>query len=545
MVIFLFLRKIPATLVPAVAVPLSILTTYGGMALLGFSINNISLLALTLCVGFVVDDAIVMLENIVRYTEKGMKPFEAALKGSKEIGFTIISITLSFIAVFIPLLFMGGVVGRLFREFAMTISFAILVSAVISLTLTPMLCSRFLGTNSTSKKESPFSRFLEASFQKMFSAYEYTLQIVLQNQFKTLLFTLCTLLMTTLMYIYVPKGFFPIEDTGILLIQTEASPDISFSSMAEKQQQVADIIKQDPAVDKYFSSVGGGRTPLNMGRLSVSLLPPDQRPSVFTVTQSLRKKLAQVQGIKTYLQPIQNISVGGSLSKSLYQYTMQGTDLNQLYQWSETMREALTKAPGLQDVASDLQLKSLKTVVTLDQEHAASLGITYENVRQALYDAFGISQVGTLYTPADQYEIILEFDPKDQKSAKDLKDIYVKNANGALVPLETIAQFSTAVTPLSVNHVGQLPSVTLSFNLESGYSLGTSVDEIKRLEEDLKVPSTITTGFQGTAKVFAESLKGQLVLLLLAILVIYAILGMLYESFIHPLTILSGLRQPG
>jgi HAE1 family hydrophobic/amphiphilic exporter-1 len=545
LVIFLFLRKASATLIPAIAVPLSIVTTYGVMAILGFSINNISLLALTLCVGFVVDDAIVMLENIVRYIEKGMKPFDAALKGSKEIGFTIISITISFIAVFIPILFMGGLVGRLFREFAVTLSIAIVVSCFISLTLTPMLCSRFLRPHNKDHKEGAFYQFLENCFQKAFSAYDRTLKIVLRHHFKMLMMTVATLALTIAAYIFIPKGFFPIEDTGFILAQTEAAQDISFEAMVAKQKQVADIIKADPNVQSYFSGIGGGRGPLNSGRVFFGLVPLNQRSSVLDIIQDLRKKLAQVQGIKVYLQPVQNLSVGGQLTKGLYQYTLQDSDLKQLYHWGEVLEEAVGKIPGLQDVSSDLQLKSLKAIVNIDQDKAASLGVSFGAVRQALYEAFGTSQVATLYTQTNQYKVILEVDPAFQKTIDDIKDIYVLSSNGSLVALDTIAQVLRTAAPLSVNHQGQLPAVTISFNLSPGVALGTAVEAIHQLEEKLGIPATLTTNFQGTAKVFTDSLKGQTALLLLSLLFIYAILGMLYESFVHPITILSGLPSAG
>ncbi|MEI8295844.1 MAG: efflux RND transporter permease subunit [Alphaproteobacteria bacterium] len=545
LVIFLFLRKASATLIPAIAVPLSIITTYGVMALFGFSINNISLLALTLCVGFVVDDAIVMLENIVRYIEKGMPPFEAALKGAKEISFTIISITASFIAVFIPILFMGGLVGRLFREFAVTLSVAIVVSGFISLTLTPMLCSRFLHQKTHEHKENAFSKFLEDCFQRSFKAYDRTLKIVLRHQFKTLMVTLATLVLTIAAYILIPKGFFPIEDTGFILAQTEAAQDISFDAMVEKQKQVAEIISADPRVESYFSGIGSSRGPLNSGRIFFGLVPLSQRSSVLDIIQELRSKLSQIQGIKVYLQPIQNINVGGHLTKGLYQYTIRSSDLKQLYHWGEVLEEGIGKIPGLQDVSSNLQLKSLKAIVNVDQDKAASLGVTFAAVRQALYEAFGSSQVATLYTQTNQYKVILELDPKDQKNIDDIKDIYVLSSNGNLVALDTIAQVLRTAAPLSVNHQGQLPAVTISFNLAPGIALGTAVTAVHQLEEKLGIPGTLSTSFQGTAKVFADSLEGQTALLLLSLLVIYAILGMLYESFVHPITILSGLPSAG
>lgn len=543
-VIFLFLRNGRATLIPALAVPLSIVATYGAMSLLGFSINNVSLLALTLCVGFVVDDAIVMLENIVRYIEQGMRPFEAALKGAQEIGFTILSITLSLVAVFIPVLFMGGIVGRLFSEFAITISVAILVSAFISLTLTPMLCSRMLRPLAHERPGS-FSARLEAIFQTLLGYYDRSLRWALRRSTTMLLVTLGTLAASIAAFTLAPKGFFPLEDTGFIFGTTEAAQDISYDAMVAKQKQVAEIIRADPAVENVFYAVGGGRGALNSGRVFFGLKPRGKRPPVQQVIQKLRASLAQVEGINIYMQPVQNLQIGGRSSKSLYQYTLQGSDLESLYPWSEKLLLALAAEHGFQDVTSDLQLKSLQAVVKVDQRKAASLGISFGGIRAALYNAYGTAQVASLYTSADDYAVIMEADGAFQASPAQIGKLYLRSSNGNLVPLDALAETSRGIGPLSVNHQGQLPAVTLSFNLAQGMSLSTAVERIHALEKSLGLPEHITGSFQGNAQVFQDSASGQGMLILLSIVVIYIILGMLYESFIHPVTILSGLPSAG
>jgi len=545
LVIFLFLRKLSATLIPFVAIPLSIITTCGGMALMGFSINNVSLLALTLCVGFVVDDAIVMLENIVRHIELGEKPFEAALKGSREIGFTILSMTLSLVAVFIPVLFMGGIVGRLFREFAVTISIAILVSGFVSLTLTPMLCSRWLRPVKQDATEPQWSQKLEHMFDSMRNLYDRTLQVVLRHRFITLMVTIASLFITVTAFTLAPKGFFPLEDTGFIFAYTEAAQDISYEAMVEKQKQAAEVVKADPAVQNVFYAIGGGRGALNSGRIFFGLVPKSERPSSLAVIGRLREKLKAVQGLNVFMQPVQNITIGGRLSKSLYQYTLQSNDLKELYHWAEELEKAVGKEPGFLDVTTDLQLKSLEVRLLLDQEKAASMGITFDDVRQVLYSAFGTAQVATLYTPSNDYEVILEVTPEAQMKPEDIKNIYVRGKDGKLVPLDAIATLVQGTGPLSVNHQGQLPAVTLSFNLAQGTALSEAVDRIHAVEKKLGVPATIITSFQGTAQAFQASAAGQGMLLLFSILVIYIILGMLYESFIHPITILSGLPSAG
>lgn len=540
-VIFLFLRDVRATLIPAVAVPISIIATYGGMALMGFSINNVSLLALTLCVGFVVDDAIVMLENIMRHIERGKAPFEAALAGAREIGFTIISITLSLVAVFIPVLFMGGIVGRLFSEFAITISMAILISGAVSLTLTPMLCSRWLRARSATHEKN------EAWFEALLRRYDRSLRWALVHRRVMLLFTLATLVASVLAFQHAPKGFFPLEDTGFVFASTEAAQDISFEAMVEKQKQVAGIIRADPAVENVFYAVGGGRGSLNTGRVFFGLKPRGERDSVFVVMQRLRAALAKAEGINTYMQPIQNIQLGGRQSKSLYQYTLQGTNLAELYAWSEKLLQAMTEAPVFQDVTSDLQLKSLQAIVRVDPQQAASVGLTHDDIRQALYAAFGESQVASLYKPSNDYAVILEVEPRFQQTPEDISKLYVRSTThpDRVVPLASVATISRGLAPLLINHQGQMPSVTISFNLAPGIALGAAVENINRVEKTLAMPENITGSFQGSAQAFQDSAKGQGMLILLAVVAIYIILGMLYESFIHPITILSGLPSAG
>jgi HAE1 family hydrophobic/amphiphilic exporter-1 len=538
-VIFLFLKTFRATFIPAMAVPLSIVATYGGMSLLGFSINNISLLAITLCVGFVVDDAIVMLENIIRHIEGGMKPFDAAIKGSKEIGFTIISITFSLVAVFIPVLFMGGIVGRIFFEFAVTISMAILISGFVALTLTPMLCARILK-DPHKEKPKAYAVALDKAFDRVQEAYRTSLEWALRHRNWMLGGTLLSVVISVFLFITVPKGFFPLEDTGFIFGQTEAAQDISYQAMVEKQQRVAAIIRANPHVDNVFYAVGGGRGALNNGRLFFSLKPRASRPSAFDIIQQLRRDTAAVEGIRTFMQPVQNISIGGRPAKALYQYTLQGSDLPELYKWAEKFNQALSADPLFQDVSTDLQLKSLQAVLEVNKEKMASYGVTYANIRNSLYAAFGNAQVGSLYTPTNDYAIILEVDPKYQQTPEDLGRIYIRGANGN-VPLQELATIRRGVGPLSVNHQGQLAAVTISYNVAPGKSLGEATTHIEAIRQKLGMPDTIVGSAQGTAQAFAESSSGQGMLLLLAIIVIYIILGMLYESFVHPVTILSGL----
>jgi len=541
MVIFLFLRRLSATLIPALAVPISLIATAGGMQLMGYSIDNISLMALTLAVGLVVDDAIVMMENIVRYVEDGMKPFEAAIKGSREIGFTILSITLSLVAVFIPILLMGGVVGRLFHEFAVVVTMAIAASAFVSLTLTPMMCSRFLTHHAHDEKENLFGRVLEGGFSALLNGYARTLRWTLRHRPLMGLVMIGTVVGSVLLFQAIPKGFFPTEDIGQIQVTTEASPDIAFPSMAERQQKIAAIMKAHPAVEDVTSSVGVGGATGNQGRMFLVLKPRDERPAAPEVIQQLRRQVNGVPGMAVYMQPVQNLRIGGRSSKSLYQYTIQALDLDELYQWSGKLEGALRGIPVLQDVTSDLQLNSPQAFVRIDREKAATLGVGVDLIRSTLYSAFGQRQVSTIYTPSNDYQVLIELEPKYQQDDNALSRIYVRAASGKLVPLDAFARVERTAGALAVNHQGQLPAVTLSFNLAPGASLGEAVDVIRATERNLGLPPTVSTGFAGTAQVFQDAQAGQALLLGAAIVVIYIVLGVLYESFVHPLTILSGL----
>jgi HAE1 family hydrophobic/amphiphilic exporter-1 len=548
MVIFLFLRSAAATVIPSLAVPVSLISTCALMYAFGFSINNMTLLALTLSVGFVVDDAIVMLENIVRHIEGGMRPFEAALKGAREIGFTIVSITFSLVAVFIPVLLMGGIVGRVFREFAVTISVAIVVSGFVSLTLTPMLCARVLRTHREGEKQNIVLRAFEALFKGMLGAYEWTLDKVLAYKMVTLVLTLATLVGTVWLYIVIPKGFFPIEDTGFILAVTEGPTDVSFLGMAERQREIADILRQDPAVDYLNSTVGsGGPNPTNnYGRIFIALKPKSQRKDHSTVIiQRMRRAVSAVPGINVFYQNVQNINLTGRITKSEYQYTIQSSDTEALYRLAPELREKIAQVPGLWGVNTDLYISNPQVSVNIDREQAAVYGITVDEIRQELYNAYGARQVATIYTPTNDYQVILESTKEFQADPSALSLLFVKAANGQTVPLGAVARLVPSVGPLQVNHQGAQPAVTISFNLLPGYSLGHAVDAIQKIEREARLPQTIYTGFQGTAQVFQDSLKGQGVLILAAVFAAYVILGILYESFIHPITIISGLPSAG
>jgi HAE1 family hydrophobic/amphiphilic exporter-1 len=549
MVIFLFLRKVSATIIPALAVPVSLVGTCAAMYAFNFSINNMTLLALTLSVGFVVDDAIVMLENIVRHVEGGMRPFEAALKGSREIGFTIVSITFSLIAVFIPVLLMGGMVGRVFREFAVTVAVAIIVSGFVSLTLTPMLCARVLKSHHPGEEEK--QNFVLRAFERMFEAllrtYEWALNWVLRFKAIMLVVTIATIGATIWLYIAVPKGFFPTEDTGYVIGITDARTDISFASMTEHQRKIADIVRADPAVAYVNSTVGGGgpNSVTNSGRMLVALKPRDERDSLPKILARLRQEANVIVGIQIFFQPIQNINLGGKLAKSQYQYTLQSNDTDSLYRIAPELRDKIAKIPGLLDVTTDLYIKNPQISIDVDREKSAVYGVSVDQVRQELYNAFGTRQVATIYTPANDYQVILESMPEYRASASDLDRLYLKTTNGTVVPLSAVTKFEPSVGPLQINHQGQQPAVTISFNLAPNFSLGQAVDAIQKLERDERLPATITTGFQGTAQVFQDSLRGQGVLILAAIFAAYVVLGILYESFIHPITIISGLPSAG
>jgi len=537
MVIFLFLRNLSATVIPSLALPFSIIGTFTVMYLLGYSLDNISLMALTLSVGFVVDDAIVMLENIVRHMEMGKRPMQAALDGAREIGFTIVSMTLSLTAVFIPVLLMGGIVGRLFHEFAVTIGVAILVSGFVSLTLTPMLSSRFLRP----PKEEHHGRWYLATervYQRVLAYYERTLGWVMNHRPATMAFSLVILLGTGVLYVFVRKGFIPTEDTGQIQGTTETLEGSSYESMRDHQVQVAEILRNDPNVSHFMSSVGGGT--MNQGRLNIRLKPQSDRLPADAVVRELMPKLNSVPGIRTYLSLPPSIRVGGRSTKTQYQFTLQSADLDELYENSAKLEGVLRGNPKLADVTTDLQIKNPQVSVRIDRDRATSLGVSVQQIEQALYDAYGSRQVSTIYTPNNQYWVIMELLPQYQRDPSALQLLYLRSQRGTLIPLTSVASASSDVGPLSVNHSGQLPSVTLSFNLPPNVSLGEAVDEVQKAARET-LPSTVSTGFSGTAQAFQDSQQGLVLLFVLAIVVIYIVLGILYESFIHPLTILSGL----
>jgi HAE1 family hydrophobic/amphiphilic exporter-1 len=545
LVIFLFLRNVSATIIPSLALPMSIVGTFAGMYALGYTIDNLSLMALTLSVGFVVDDAIVVLENIVRHMEAGMPRFEAALRGSREIGFTIISMTLSLAAVFIPVLFMGGVVGRLLHEFAVVISLAVLVSGFVSLTLTPMACSRFLKPPTGSHGR--LFRASERVFDGLLAIYRRTLELVLRHPQATIGVFLVTVLATAWLFMHIPYGFIPDEDTGQIFAFTEAAQDISFDSMIEHQRAVAAIVQKQPYVRQFMSSIGA--SPINpspnTGRLFMQLKPRSERPGVDEIIQDLRRKLSGVPGINVYPQKLPTIRVGGSLSKAVYQYTLQDADLPTLYHWAPILLDKIRGLPGFLDVNSDLQITTPQVLVEIDRDQASALGVTADQIENALNSAYGAPQVSTIYTATNQYWVMMEVLPQYKDDPGALGMLYIRSGTGKLVPLNAVAKLTRTVGPLTVNHLGQLPAVTVSFNLKPGVSLGDAVADIRKLERELRMPATLTTTFQGTAQAFQSSFKGLGLLLLAAILVIYLILGILYESFIHPLTILSGLPSAG
>jgi hydrophobe/amphiphile efflux-1 (HAE1) family protein len=548
MVIFLFLRNFWATVIPAVTVPLSLVATFGVMYVMGYSLDNLSLMGLTVAVGFVVDDAIVMIENIVRYIEEGDDPFEAAIKGAGQIGFTIISITISLCAVFIPLLFMSGIVGRLFREFAVVVTAAVMVSGFISLTLTPMMCSLFLRPE---KKESERGRFyntLERFFDWLVNGYDRGLQFVFRHQFVTLLSTLVLIVATVVLYVVVPKGFFPEQDTGFVFGQAEARQDISFEAMSKVTNQFADIISQDPAVHAVvaFAGATGGNASENTARMMIQLKDFSARDvSAQQVIQRLRPKVAQIQGAKFYLQAAQDVTVGGRLTQTEYQYTLSDTDTDELNHWAPQIQQGMQKLAEVQDVATDQQIASPHATVTIDRDAAYRLGLSLSLIDETLYDAFGERQIATIYTPTSQYKVILEVQPGFQDDMSALSKIYLPSNTGTQVPLSAVASFGTKIEPLTVNHQGQFPSVTLSFNVSPGVSLGEAVAKIQALQDQLNVPQTLQGAFQGNAQAFQSSLSSTPILIAAAVLVMYIVLGMLYESYIHPITILSALPSAG
>ncbi len=600
MVIFLFLRNVYATIIPSVAVPLSIVGTFGVMYLAGFSLNNLTLMALTISTGFVVDDAIVMIENIIRFIEEGDPPLEAALKGSEQIGFTIVSLTISLIAVLIPLLFMGDIVGRLFREFAITLSVTILVSAVVSLTLTPMMCSRLLKSTH-GQRQTRFYEISENAFERIIAFYGRTLKWVLQRQTATLLVAAATLVLTVVLYIIVPKGFFPVQDTGIIQGISEATESISFPAMAEKQQQLTHLILQDPAVESLSSFIGidGTNTTMNSGRIQINLKPlEDRKINASDVIRRLQTKLEKVDGITLYMQPVQDLTVEDRVSRTQYQYTLEDPDQRELNLWTAKLMAKLQTIPVLRDLATDQQTSGLAASLTIDRVTASRMGITPQAIDQLLYDAYGQRQVSTLYTQLNQYHIVLETQPEYQKNPSKLDDIYVRSAlaptalttssgtgtvtattasgnsastaapspsaapntaassgsanpsavtsvNGAAIPLSAITRFEMKSSPLSVNHQGQFPVVTISFNLAPGASLGEATKAIDKAQQEIGMPLSVQSAFQGTAASFQASLSNEPLLILAALITVYIVLGVLYESYIHPITILSTLPSAG
>jgi multidrug efflux pump len=547
MVVFLFLRNIPATIIPGVAVPLSLVGTFGVMYLAGFSINNLTLMALTIATGFVVDDAIVMIENIARYIEAGESPVAAALKGAEQIGFTIISLTVSLIAVLIPLLFMGDVVGRLFREFAITLAVAILISAVVSLTLTPMMCARLLHHTPVEKQ----GRFYRASgrfIENVITRYGILLKWVLRHQGLTLAVALGTLLLTVVLYIIIPKGFFPVQDTGAIQGISEAEQSISFAAMAERQQALGRVILADPAVASLSSYIGvdGTNPTLNSGRMLINLKPQhDRQEKAIEIIRRLQPKLAAVSGITLYLQPVQDLTIESSVSRTQYQFSVESANPDDLNHWVGTLVDRLRELPALADVASDLQNEGLQAYLEIDRDSAARMGVTVAAIDNALYNAFGQRLVSTIFTQTNQYRVVLEAPPGLQRSLTALDNIYVTSSTGAQVRLTAVATVSERRAALSINHAAQFPAATISFNLAPGYSLGDAVTAIETAKRDLGLPASVLTSFQGAALAFSASLTNTLFLIIAAVVTMYIVLGVLYESYIHPITILSTLPSAG
>ncbi|AFR04409.1 multidrug resistance protein MdtB [Pectobacterium carotovorum subsp. carotovorum] len=547
MVIYLFLRNAVATLIPSIAVPLSLIGTFAAMYFLGFSINNLTLMALTIATGFVVDDAIVVIENIARYIEKGEKPLNAALKGAGEIGFTIISLTFSLIAVLIPLLFMGDIVGRLFREFAVTLAVSILISAVVSLTLTPMMCARMLSHQSL-RKQNRFTRASERFFTRLIDAYGVWLRKVLNHPWLTLSVALGTLLLTVLLYIWIPKGFFPIQDNGIIQGTVQAPQTVSFSNMADRQQRVASIIMKDPAVESVSSFIGvdGTNAALNSGRLQINLKPLSERSErIPEIISRLQQQTAQIPGIQLYLQPVQDLTIDTQISRTQYQFTLQAMSLDELSQWVPKLITELKKLPQLEDVSSDWQDGAAVAYVNVNRDSASRLGITMSQVDSALYNAFGQRLVSTIYTQASQYRVVLEHDTTNNTGLDALNDVRLISSDGGTIPLSSIATVEERQGPLAINHIDQFPSTTISFNVAKGYALGEAVDAITQAEQQMNLPADITTRFQGSTLAFQSALSSTVWLIVAAIVAMYIVLGVLYESFIHPITILSTLPTAG
>ncbi|MCW0182169.1 MAG: multidrug efflux RND transporter permease subunit [Zavarzinia sp.] len=548
MVIFLFLRKLWATIIPSITLPVSLIATFGVMALAGFTLDNLSLMALTVATGFVVDDAIVMIENIVRHIEAGEKPLPAAIKGARQIGFTIISLTVSLIAVFIPLLLMDGVVGRLFHEFAITLSAAVAISAVVSLTLTPMMCAHLLGRDRADAKPGRIARWSEDVLNKGVAFYDRTLQWVLDRQRETLLVAIATLIGTIGLYLVVPKGFLPQQDTGLIIGVTDAAPDISFAAMATRQQEIADIVRGDEAVAAVSAFVGTGtiNTTGNAGRLYISLKPHGARgESADAVMRRLKAKTAGVQGISLYMQSAQELAIGTSHARTQYQYMLQGVSAEELSLWSGRLLDELRRQPALVDVASDAQAGGLRAALTIDRDAAARLGISIGSINDALYNAFGQRQIATIYTQTNQYKVILEVAPSFREDAEAFRFAYVKSAGGDMVPLSAFTRATQESAPLALMHHGLFPAVTLSFNLAPGWSLGEATDAIHAAEAAINMPEQIGRSYIGSAAEFGRSRSSEIWLILAAVVTVYIVLGVLYESYIHPITILSTLPSAG
>jgi len=547
MVMFLFLRTLAATIIPSITVPLSLIGTFGVMYLLGYSLDNLSLMALTISTGFVVDDAIVMIENISRYIEEGAAPLEAALKGSEQIGFTILSLTVSLIAVLIPLLFMGDVVGRLFREFAVTLSVTILMSAVVSLTLTPMMCAKLLHHTPESER-GKFYRTSEHMFEQSIEFYGRTLRWVLQHQPATLMVAVATLILTIVLYIIVPKGFFPVQDTGVIQGISQAPQNVSFPAMAQRQQELGKIILEDPAVQSLSSFVGidGTNTTVNSGRILINLKPLDERKvSISDIIRRLEPKLAKVDGIELFMQPVQDLTVEDRVSRTQYQYSLEDASAAELAVWTNKLVDKLKTLPELRDVATDQQNDGLEAHLVIDRATASRLGITPQMIDDTLYDAFGQRQVSTIYTQLNQYHVVLEVNPEFQRNPKELDEIYVRSASGGQVPLSAFTHYESGSTPLVVNHQGQFPTVTISFDIAPGYALGHAVTAIENAGKEIGMPESVQASFQGTAQAFEASLSNEPLLILAALITVYIVLGVLYESYIHPVTILSTLPSAG
>src|SRR5450432_4176389 len=543
MVIFLFLRNVSATIIPSVAVPLSLVGTFAVMYLLGYSLNNLTLMALTISTGFVVDDAIVMIENIMRYIEEGVAPLEAALRGAAQVGFTILALTVSLIAVLIPLLFMSDIVGRLFREFAVTLSVTILVSAFVSLTLTPMMCAKLLRHQNPSQQGRLY-RASERVFEGIIAFYGRTLTVVLRHRTLTIFVALGTLAMTGYLYIIIPKGFFPVQDTGVILGISEAPQTVSFGAMAQRQQALARVILKDPAVESLSSFIGidGTNTTMNSGRIQINLKPLEDRGiDALAIIRRLQNSLATVEGITLFMQPVQDLTVEDRVSRTQFQYTLEDPDPKELAVWVPQLLAKLSALPELRDVASDQQNGGLKTRLSIDRNTASRLGITPQMIDDTLYDAFGQRQVAIMFTQLNQYRVVLEIKPEFQLSPADLGKIYVRSAAGGQVPLDGITRYEQLTVPLVVNHQGQFPVTTLSFNIAPGTSLGDAVREIDNAKKDLGIPPSVQADFQGTARAFITSLANEPILILAAVVTVYIVLGVLYESYIHPITILSTL----